>query len=102
MRISKEIRQLSRQLLRASFVDGILDEKKVAALVDSIIANKPRDFIRLLENYRRLLRLEVEKQRATIESAVPLGPEAGRQIAAGVQRKYGDGLKTGFVVNTRL
>ena len=102
MKINKEIRRLSRKLVRASFVDGMLDEKKVAALVESIVANKPRHYIQLLENYRRLLRLEVEKQRATIESAVKLDPEVGRQIAAGLQRKYGGSLTTEFVVNPAL
>ena len=74
MKISKEIRQLSRNLLRASFVDGQLDRKKIAGLVGSVIAEKPRHYIRLLENYQRLLRLELEKRRATIESATALDP----------------------------
>ena len=33
MRINKEIRQLSREMLRASFTDGELDRGKIAALV---------------------------------------------------------------------
>ncbi len=52
--------------------------------------------------YQRLLRLEVEKRRATIESAAELDPEAGRQIVAGLEQKYGPGLTTEFVVNPAL
>src|SRR5881396_3510667 len=37
MKINKEIRQLSRGLLRASFTDGQLDRGKIAALVQSLI-----------------------------------------------------------------
>ena len=102
MKISKDIRQLSRKLLRASFVDGALDRETINSLVQSIIAKKPRHYIPLLENYQRLLRLEVEKRRATIESASDLDPEAGRQIVAGLERKYGNGLTTEFVVNPAL
>ena len=102
MKISKDIRRLSRKLVRASFVDGVLDREKINSLVQSIIAQKPRSYLQLLENYRRLLRLEVEKQRATIESASELDPDAGRQITDGLKRKYGKGLTTEFVVNPAL
>ncbi|HXA10572.1 MAG TPA: F0F1 ATP synthase subunit delta [Chthoniobacterales bacterium] len=102
MKISKDVRQLSRKLVRASFVDGVLDSEKIKSLVQSIIAQKPRSYLQLLENYQRLLRLEVEKQTATIESATELDPDAGRQIADGLRRKYGKGLTTEFVVNPAL
>ena len=55
--------------------------------MQSIIEKKPRNYIQLLENYQRLLRLEVEKRRATIESAAELDPEAGRQIVTGLEAK---------------
>ena len=102
MKISKDIRRLSRKLVRASYVDGALDRERINSLVQSIIEKKPRNYIQLLENYQRLLRLEVEKRRATIESASELDPEAGRQIVAGLERKYGPGLTTEFVVNPAL
>jgi F-type H+-transporting ATPase subunit delta len=102
VKTSKEIRQLSRNLVRASFADGTLDREKIKGVVASIIEQKPRRYIQLLENYRRLLRLEAEKRQATIESATELEGEAGRQIVAGLERKYGHGLTTRFVVNPSL
>jgi F-type H+-transporting ATPase subunit delta len=102
VKISKDIRQQSRQLVRASYLAGALSREKINSLVQSIIQNKPRNYIRLLENYQRLLRLEVEKRRATIESASELDPEAGRQIVSGLERKYGTGLTTNFIVNPAL
>ena len=102
MKISKDVRRLSRNLVRTSFVDGALDQAKINSLIHSIIEKKPRHYMALLENYQRLLRLEVEKRRATIESAAELVPEVGRQIVAGLQDKYGDDLTTEFVVNPAL
>jgi F-type H+-transporting ATPase subunit delta len=102
VKITKEIRQLSRSLVRASFVDGALSRERINSLVQSIIHNKPRNYLRLLENYQRLLRLELDKRRATIESASELDPEAGRQIVSGLERKYGAGLTTDFIVNPAL
>lgn len=102
MKISKEIRQLSTKLVRASFVEGALDRGRVKSLVDSIIKNKPRNFVRLLENYQRLLRLEADKRRARIESATKLDEAAGKQIVDDLQKRYGGSLTTEFVVNPAL
>ena len=64
MKINKEIRKLSREMLRASFTDGQLDPGRIASLVDSLIARRRRNYVDILKNYRRLLRLELDKRRA--------------------------------------
>ena len=102
MKINKEIRQVSREMLRASFTDGQLDRDKVASLVESILAKKPRNYINILKNYRRLLRLEIEKRRAKIESADELSPQATEQIVTRLKQKYGNDLEPEFVVDPTL
>ena len=82
MKINKETRQLSKELLRASFTDGQLDSGRISSLVKSLIEKKPRHYIQVLEAYKRLLRLEVEKRTATIETATELPPDSGAQIVA--------------------
>jgi F-type H+-transporting ATPase subunit delta len=102
MKKSKEIRQLSRAMLRASFTDSQLDSGKIASLVQSLIAKKPRNYIDVLKNYKRLLRLEVEKRHAVIESAEELPPEVSTQVVSNLKRKYGNDLTTEFAVNPQL
>jgi F-type H+-transporting ATPase subunit delta len=102
MKINKETRQLSKELLRASMVDGRLDNARIGSLVTSLIQKKPRNYIKVLEAYQRLLRLEVEKRSATIETATELDSQAGAQIVANLKRKYGADLATEFVVNKEL
>ena len=102
MKVNKEIRQLARALLRASFTDGQLDQGKIASLVQSLITKKPRHYLEILEYYKRLLRLELEKRRAIIESATELSPETRTKIAENLKRKYGQSLMTEFVVNPEL
>jgi len=102
MKINKETRQLSKELLRASFTDGRLDSGRIASLVKSLIEKKPRNYIKVLESYKRLLRLEVEKHTATIESATELAPQAGADLLANLKRKYGSDLAARFVVNKEL
>ena len=102
MKINKEIRQISREMLRASFTDGQLDPGRIASLVDSLIARKPRNYIDVPKNYRRLLRLEVEKRRARIETASDVDPEAREKVVDNLKKKYGGDLTTEFVVNPQL
>ncbi|HZE12292.1 MAG TPA: ATP synthase F1 subunit delta [Chthoniobacterales bacterium] len=102
MKINKETRQLAKELLRASFVDGKLDSARVSSLLKSLIEKKPRHYIQAIEAYKRLIRLEVEKRTATIETATELSSEAGQEIVANLERRYGNDLTARFVVSPDL
>jgi F-type H+-transporting ATPase subunit delta len=102
MKINKEIRRLSREMLRASFTDGQLDPERIKSLVDSLIEKKRRHYIDVLKNYRRLLRLEVEKRRARVETASEVDPVASSELVTNLRKKYGSDLTTEFVVNPEL
>ncbi len=100
--MNKEVRQHSRQLLRASVTDGKLDNGRIQQLVKSLIEKKPRHYLAILQAFKRLIRLEVEKRTATIETASDLAPEAGQQIVENLKRRYGADLATNIVVNPEL
>ena len=102
MQVKKEVRQIAREMLRASFTDGQLDRGRIASLVDSILTRKPRNFLKILEYYKRLLRLETEKRHARIETAMTLEQEIASQISLNLARRYGSDLTTDFVVNPAL
>jgi F-type H+-transporting ATPase subunit delta len=113
MKVSKETRHLARALVRASFrnrpdgtldlfLDTQLDKGRISSVVQSLIAKKPRNYIKVLEDYKRLLRLEVEKRRARIESASELESDIRSKIVANLKRKYGNDLTTEFVINPAL
>ena len=102
MKLNKEIRQLSRKMLQASFTDGQLDSGRIASLVDSVIRKKPRNYVSVLKNYKRLLRLEVEKRHAKIETASEVDPAIRSEIVANLKSKYGDDLATDFHVDPQL
>src|SRR5205814_4483594 len=86
MKINKEIRRLSREMLRASFTDAQLDPGRIASLVDSLVARKPRHYIEVLKNYRRLLRLELEKRQAKIETASKVDSATTSELVANLKR----------------
>jgi F-type H+-transporting ATPase subunit delta len=102
MKINKEIRQLSREMLRASFTDGQLDSTRISSVVDMVTRRKPRNYIDVLKNYKRLLRLEVEKRRARIETASEMDPAAQSEVVTNLKKKYGSDLTPEFVIKPEL
>ena len=102
MKINREIRRISREMLRGSFTDGQLDEGRIKSLVQSLVDKKPRHYLAILENYKRLVRLEVEARHARVESAGELAQDVRSQIVSSLQRKYGNDLTTEFVVSPEL
>jgi F-type H+-transporting ATPase subunit delta len=102
MQVKKEVRQIAREMLRASFTDGQLDRGRIASVVDSILAKRPRNFLKILEYYKRLLRLEAEKRHARIETATALEPQIASQVSLNLARRYGTDLSTEFAINPAL
>jgi F-type H+-transporting ATPase subunit delta len=102
MKLTKESRKLARLLFRASFTNNALDGAKVRANIANVARSKPRHYLDVLKDYHRLLRLEVQKRQAVIESAAPLNKETSNQIVAGLKRKYGADLTAEFKTNPEL
>lgn len=102
MKTTKEARHLGRQLLRMSLQDGRPDRAKVQAVVQTMIAQKPRHYVGALETFQDLLRLELAKRHALIESAALLSPATTDAVLSNLKQKYGDDLTTEFKVSPEL
>ncbi len=102
MKITKEARKLSRQLFRLSLTNNRIDRAKVSSLVQSLITEKPRHYLGALEAFQRVLRLEMAKHHATIESATPLSEQTASSVVSSLKQKYGDDLTTEFKVSPEL
>ncbi len=96
MKLTKDARRLSRGLFRASFSDGRLDEGKVRAVTQKVVSEKPRRYLDILKAYQRLLRLEIEKRHAIVESAVELDEATREQLQTSLRAKYGADVTTDF------
>jgi F-type H+-transporting ATPase subunit delta len=102
MKLTKEVRKTSKELFQASFKDGQLDAATVRGLVSRIVAGKPRHYVDILKNYHRLIRLELDKRHAIIESATALTPETSERVLRDLKSKYGESLTTDFRLNPEL
>ncbi len=102
MKIPKEARKLSRSLFRSSFTGGRLDAAKVGALVAKTASAKPRHYLEAMKNLRRLVRMELARRHAVIESAEPLDESLSGQIVADLKGRYGEDITTEFKVAPEL
>jgi len=102
MKIGKEATKLSKALLRASMAGGKLDLSRASKAVAFVAERKPRNYLAALKRYQRLVRLEVQKRSAVIESAFPLDEATSKAIEASLRAKFGADLGVEFSVVSEL
>ncbi len=103
MKIDKNSARAARQLMRACVdQNGRLLPPSVRAVVKRLSETKPRGYLRILAGFERLLRLEVEKRHALVESATDLSLALRDQVRADLQRKFGSDIELEFRVNPDL
>ncbi len=102
MKISKQARREAKQLFKSCIVDGLLDENRARQAVQQLLELKPRGYLAILSHFGRLVKLDVERRTAKVESAVPLPPEIQSKVQAGLTRHYGQGLTISFTQNPAL
>jgi F-type H+-transporting ATPase subunit delta len=83
-------------------VNGSLDEGRVRDVVRQVVAANPRDCPAILSHFTRLVKLDLARRTATIESATALPADLQASVEAGLTRRYGPGLRTGFVQRPEL
>ena len=96
MKISKRARRDAKQLFRSCVLNGLLDDDRVRQTVQQIIAQKPRGYLAILTHFQRLVKLDVARRTASIESAIQLPESLSTAIQANLARRYGPGLAVSF------
>jgi F-type H+-transporting ATPase subunit delta len=102
MKVSKTAASTARRLFGLCMVNGRLDEARLRDVVARLATDKPRDYRAILASLQRLTRLEVERRRVTVESAVELDQATRQRIAANLAGRYGPDLVTEYRINPEL
>ena len=102
MKTSKQARRDAKHLFRGCCVDGLLDEGRAREAVRRLLDEKPRGFLGVLSHFQRLVKLDIERRTATVESAVPLTSELREELKASLERVGGRGLSIAFAENPSL
>ena len=102
MKISKQAKRDAKELFRSCLANGLLDETRVRQAVQKVIQVKPRGYVQILSHFQRLVKLDLERRTARVESAVALSPELQAKVRDNLTKTYGPGLSLSFAQNPAL
>jgi F-type H+-transporting ATPase subunit delta len=102
MKITKQARRDAKQLFNTCKVGGFMDETRVRQVVGAVIAQKPRGYVGILSHFHRLVKLDIERRSASVESAVSVSDALMQSVKANLAQRYGAGLNVSFAVNPAL
>jgi F-type H+-transporting ATPase subunit delta len=102
MKISKVAAATARRLFGLCQTDGRLDDAKLRTVITRLVESKPRDYHAILAALQKLTRLELERRKVTVESAVDLDEATRQRVMAGLANQYGPDLVAQYEVNPSL
>ena len=102
MKISKQARRDAKTLFQSCQADGLLDENRVRQAVSAVIAQKPRGYVGILHHLQRLVKLDLDRRTALVESATLISEELKVSVSGNLAWRYGQGLKVSFETNPQL
>ena len=102
MKATKQIRREAKQLFRLCLVGGLLNDARVRQAVGKVLEAKRRESFTLLSYFLRLVKLELSRHTAEVESATSLPAALQASILSDVERVYGPGISTSFALNAAL
>lgn len=98
MKMSREARRTARELAKLSMVDRHVVAARVETISSELVEKKPRSYLLILKEFTRLIRLELEKRHALIESAAALDAAGAAEIENNLKQKFGSDITTEFHV----
>jgi len=96
MKVSKQARRDAKQLFASCKVNGLLDENRVRQAVAAVIARKPRGYVAILSHLHRLVKLDLDRRTARVESAVVAPDALKSSVTENLTRRYGPGWDSSF------
>ena len=102
MKISREARRMARELYGLSLVNGRLDANRVSEISQRLVTEKPRGYLQALKELSRLVRLELDRRHAIVESAEPLDETSASNIVQTLKSKFGSDITIEFRTSPAL
>lgn len=102
MKSSRQITRAARRLFRLCLVNGTVDEARTRDVARRIALSGRRGSRTVLKHVLRLVRLDLGRHLALVESAAPLPYDVQETVSAGLTGIYGPSVKPTFVVTPAL
>jgi F-type H+-transporting ATPase subunit delta len=96
MKISKQARHEAKQLLQSCRADGLLNEGRIRQALQAVVTRKPRGYVAILTHFQRLVRLDLQRRAARVESAVPLTAAQQAAVQGNLLQRYGPGVNIAY------
>jgi F-type H+-transporting ATPase subunit delta len=102
MKISKTAAATARRLFGLCQTGGRLDDDKLRPVLAHLDRTRPREYAAVLAALRKLVRLELERRKVTVESAVELDEATRSRLVATLSGKYGTDLAVEYRINPSI
>ncbi len=102
MKISRQAQREAKQLFQACHVEGNLNDDRVRETVKLLVEKKPRDFVAILSHLHRLIKLDVQRRTADVQSAIGLNDNQQTEVRENLAKIYGNNLNYTFTENSEL
>lgn len=102
MKISKQAGRDAKSLFQSCKVNGVLDENKVRQAIKAVLDAKPRGYLAIVAQLTRLVKLDLVRRDARVESAAALDATMQNQIQQDLAKIYGPGLNIAYSQNPSL
>ena len=102
MKISRQAQREAKQLFQACHEEDNLNESKTRETVKLLLEKKPRDFVAILSHLHRLIKLDVQRRTAVVQSAIALNENQHAQVRENLSKIYGNNLNYTFTENSEL
>ena len=102
MKISRQAQREAKQLFQACHEEDNLNESKTRETVKLLLEKKPRDFVAILSHLHRLIKLDVQRRTAAVQSAIALNENQQAQVRENLSKIYGNNLNYTFTENSEL
>tara|TARA_Y100000588_G_C13779928_1_gene721945 strand:+ start:297 stop:689 length:393 start_codon:yes stop_codon:yes gene_type:complete len=86
MKSGKQARREAKQLFKSCLIGDKLDENRARQAVALLIERKPRGYIGIVQEFQRLVKLDVASRTASVESAMVLDNAQRQAVQAGLIR----------------
>lgn len=96
MKISKQTRREAKELFKSCLANGLLDESRARQAVQRVLDQRPRGYLALLSQFQRLVKLNLDRRSARIESAVAVSDAEKASISSRLNQRYGGNLIFSF------
>lgn len=93
---------MARSLFRECTPGGTLDQERARAVTDVLAREKPRGYLAVMQVFARLVRLELARRHAVIESAEPLAESELSAVRDQITRTHGTDLTFASAVRPEL